>query len=51
MYLIKVLQRQESEIKTQSLTGVHADSESVESVFNGMTRVSGIIEAHDRKVR
>lgn len=46
----KVLQRLENEIKTQSLTGVRVDSESVESVFNGMTRASAIIEAHDHAV-
>lgn len=43
----KVLQRLENEIRTQSLTGVYVDSESVESVFAGMARSSAVIDAHD----
>jgi energy-coupling factor transporter ATP-binding protein EcfA2 len=46
----KVLQRLENEIKTQSLTRVRVDFESVESVFAGMTRASSIIDAHDHAV-
>ena len=46
----KVLQRLENEIKTQSLTGVRVDFESVESVFAGMTRASSIVDLHDHAV-
>lgn len=43
----QVVQRYEKEIKTLSLSGVNVDSESIETVFRGMTRASAMIEAHD----
>lgn len=43
----QVVQRMEKEVKTMSLDGVSVDSESVAAVFEGMTRASAVIEAHD----
>lgn len=46
----KVLQRLETDTNTRSLARVHVDSESVESVFSGMTRASLAIDAHGHAV-
>ncbi len=43
----QVVQRLELEVSTLRLDGVHVDNESVEAVFDGMTRTSEMIEAHD----
>jgi hypothetical protein len=43
----QVVQRLEKEVKTMSLDGVQVDDEAVEAVFQGMTRTSAMIEAHD----
>lgn len=46
----QVVQRLEKEVKTLSLDGVCVDSESVTAVFEGMTRTSNMIEAHDHAI-
>jgi len=43
----QVVQRYEKEVRTLSLSGVNVDTESVETVFKGMTRSSAMIDAHD----
>jgi hypothetical protein len=43
----QVVQRLEKEVLTMRLNGVSVDSESVAAVFDGMTRTSAVIEAHD----
>jgi hypothetical protein len=35
------------EVKTMSLDGVQVDDEAVEAIFQGMTRTSAMITAHD----
>lgn len=42
-----VVQRLEPEVATQSLRGVSVDEEAIEAVFDGMTRSSTMIDAHD----
>lgn len=46
----QVVQRMEKEVKTMRLTDVSVDNESVRAVFDGMTRTSAMIEAHDHAV-
>jgi len=46
----KVVQRYERGVKTLALTGVAVDSETVTSIFEGMTRASEMTEAHDHAV-
>ncbi len=43
----QVVQRYEKEVRTLSLSGVSVDTESVGTVFKGMTRSSAMIDAHD----
>lgn len=43
----QVVQRLEKEVRTMSLDGVQVDDEAVEAVFQGMTRSSNMIKAHD----
>lgn len=42
-----VVQRLEPEVATQSLREVSVDEEAIEAVFDGMTRSSTMIDAHD----
>jgi ABC-type dipeptide/oligopeptide/nickel transport system ATPase subunit len=46
----QVIQRLEREVRTMSLDGVVVDGESVALIFEGMTRTSGMIDAHDHAV-
>jgi len=46
----KVVQRYDCAVKTQSLIGVVVDTETVNSVFQGMTKTSKNIEAHDHPI-
>jgi len=46
----KVVQRYDRVLKTQALDGVAVDTDTVTAIFQGMTRSSGIIEAHDHAV-
>ncbi|MBI5821404.1 MAG: AAA family ATPase [Verrucomicrobia bacterium] len=43
----QVVQRLEKEVKTMRLDGVQVDDEAVEAVFQGMSRSSDMIKAHD----
>jgi ABC-type dipeptide/oligopeptide/nickel transport system ATPase subunit len=43
----KVVQRYDKAVKTMSLTGVTVDTEAVTAIFEGMTRTSQFIAAHD----
>jgi ABC-type dipeptide/oligopeptide/nickel transport system ATPase subunit len=43
----QVVQRYEKEVSTLRLSGVSVDTESVQTIFKGMTRSSAMIDAHD----
>lgn len=43
----KVIQRLEPEVSTQSLCGVSIDDKAITAVFDGMSRSSTMIDAHD----
>lgn len=43
----KTVQRFDKRVKTQNLTGVVVDGHAIQTVFAGMTKSSGIINAHD----
>lgn len=45
-----VVQRLQKEVKTLKLDGVSVDNSSVAMIFDGMTRTSSMIKAHDRAV-
>jgi ABC-type dipeptide/oligopeptide/nickel transport system ATPase subunit len=46
----KVVQRYDRVVKTLALDGVAVDTETVTAIFQGMTRTSEMIEAHDHAV-
>ena len=46
----KVVQRYDKAVKTMSLPGVAVDTDGITAIYQGMTRSSKIIEAHDHAV-
>jgi energy-coupling factor transporter ATP-binding protein EcfA2 len=46
----KVVRRYDTAVKTQALSGVAVDTATVEAIYQGMTRTSQMIEAHDHAV-
>ncbi len=46
----KVVMRFEKNVKTQSLTGVVVDADSISLVFKAMSKCSAVIDAHDHAI-
>jgi len=46
----KVVERYDLAVKTQSLSGVAVDEDTITDIFKGMTRTSKMIDAHDHPI-